>query len=248
MTIGGYRGRGVLRRTLFILALFLVVDVSATKDFPVSINNLIQNSDGIIIGEFKSNSYKKNKEGDIVTQSFFEIEQEVGLDRSKPINRKSFSVGHPGGYWQGLSFIDSNYPEFVEGEKSLLFLKKSGAGYELLYGSLGYFRYHESLNEDKRKSYITSYRFPEHPKLKKVDLFNLENMIYRKFSSGLKGVTVSRYAQGVKKQKPNRGRAIASIKPGPAEGGEEDDNKNAYFLVFIFIILGLFSVYRARKN
>ena len=165
---------------IILLGLFSV-PIFATSFIATPIDNQISHSDGVIVGTFEGQSYKKNQHNEVVTEAYFKIIKQIGIANNRLLNPYSFRVLIPGGRWQGSVYNISGTPKFKKGEKVVLLLKHHSFGFSLTNLSMSKFKI---INKD-RKTYLVSDVFSNHPNVGIIEWKNFEVAVKRHFGSKL---------------------------------------------------------------
>ena len=165
---------------IILLGLFSI-PIFATSFIATPIDNQIAHSDGVVVGIFEGESYKKNQHNEVVTEAYFKIIKQVGIANNRLLNPYSFRVLIPGGRWQGSVYNISGTPKFKKGEKVVLLLKHHSFGFSLTNLSMSKFKI---VNKD-RKIYLVSDIFSNHQNVGIIEWKKFETVVKRHFGSGL---------------------------------------------------------------
>lgn len=199
--------------------------------FPVSVKDQISSSDGVIVGRFQGSSFAKSNDGEVITVGNFYIEQVAGISAKEILNRYSFRVQFPGGYWQGVKYKSKLAPSFVPGEKVVLILKKGKFGYELPYHALSKFNFEKRDGE----LFLYSKFYGEKKGVGHISWNNFNQLVEGGFGMRVGSYFNQRnYVQG----QPilRKARSPASMNRG--QPSEENYKIEIYWLVLILGVLG----------
>jgi hypothetical protein len=132
----------------------------ASAALRLSLSQLVAGSDRVVIAEVVeiSPSTWGPKHMRIYTRYTFEVDQEVagsGLRR--------FSIVQPGGRVGNLAQRTAGYPEFVQGEKLLLFLEKHAEAIRIVGLSQGVFGFHKDNKRQIIYQRLSGLSFPNDP-------------------------------------------------------------------------------------
>ncbi len=184
---------------IVLLGLF-PISTLATSFVLASIDDQISQSDGIIRGTFQGESYKKNPYGEVVTEAYFKVTEQIGIANNRLLNPHFFRVLIPGGRWQGIVYDIRGTPKFKKGEKVVLLLKHHSFGFSLTNLSMSKFR----IENRDGVNYLISDVFPNRPNVGIIEWKNFENAVKRNFGSGLIPSTGRKFV--IDKKVENRGR------------------------------------------
>ena len=225
-----------------ILSGLFSIPVFATSFIATPIDNQIAHSDGIVVGTFERQSYKKNQHGEVVTEAHFKIIKQIGIANNRLLNPYSFRVLIPGGRWQGTVYNVSGTPKFKKGEKVVLLLKHHSFGFSLTNLSMSKFKV---VNKNK-KIYLVSDIFSNHKNVGIIEWKNFEVAVKKHFGSELissqdRGFLVRKKIKDrnkfyknsiVKRHLISRGRKLASVPK------EKKDNGILWFIIILSALGG----------
>jgi hypothetical protein len=228
-------------KSVFFIFLFFIHG-HASMFAPLSLDDQLKESDGVIWGVYLGDQFKKLPTGEVVTVGSFKIKLQAGLKYGDLLNRNKIDVLYPGGKWQGIEYSVTGSPQFKKNEEALLFLKKTNHGFVIQNLSLGKYSITESRNDVKFHSTV----FRNHPKLGEFSLNQLNSLLLDRFNSNLD--SIASFSVSVKNIRKKTDRSIASS--NSLESGLLTSEIPLYWLVIIFTLLSLSrkTLYRIWKR
>lgn len=235
---------------LFVFA--LITRIGATVFEPQPLNQQIRESDGVILGHFLKSKSIELEDGKIATQMFFKVTREHGL-QSDLFGMDEIIVHYPGGSIGDRNTRVDGVPEFVVGEKIVLFIRSLDNRYWGMNLGFGSFRV---INYGK-VTMLVNYIFPQHSRVGQVSLADFEKTLKIIKGSSFKTVEniqyLTREGEEVGERSPasaapleRQNRSIASDLD-QSENGQDHSNVNVMWLVGVLSILGgIFRMYRQR--
>lgn len=235
-------------RSLILLTLISIGSSFATTFIPVPIERQLKEAAGVIFAKFQGQSYKKTSDGEVITVGSFEVLKSIGVRNSDIINKNNFQVLYPGGKWQGLVHKVYGSPTFVNQELVVLILNKSKQGYYVKGLNMG--KYNTFVEDGK--TYLKNAVFPTHLKLGRISLAKFELELETRFGGTFSKVNSDKYVfnkeEKIKKEIAEN-RAPASALNGNNKLVDEEKNEiSIVWLVFIFSVLGAYSIHRSKKR
>jgi len=228
---------------LLVSILFSKV-IFATFIIPAPINRQVKDSFAAIQGVNNGKTYKRDHDGNVLTEFSFKLSKSVGLITNKIVNKNKFKVIVPGGKWNDKTYKIIGSPDFIEGKEYILLLDKSSYGFVVHGLSMGQY---ELYSEDGKK-YLRSIIFANHPKIGKISYDDFQKLLTNNFdhkfaSTALKDTNIYK-KQSITK---NRGRKIASINK-PKNKNDENNTINIIWLTLVFASLGIFARIKLRRQ
>ena len=209
------------------------------KLFPIPITKQLNESDGVIYGEFLGNSYKRMHNGKVVTESSFRIVKSIGIAEKYLINKSLFRIYYDGGVYNGFRHNNDSAPSFKEGNSYLLLLKRTSYGFKPYMDKLGVY----DLKYDRESTYLVSQAFPKHPKIGVIPYNTYELWIRTVFGSYMDSTHSDKY---VYRPKIQAKRLPASVGIYETEEKQIDgDSKIGIF--WVAIMFGLLGAMRMRQ-
>ena len=229
-----------MSRILYIILSFVLTNSLFGATFiPLPMEKQLEHSNSVIQGIYRSSTYKRLPNGDVVTLASFEIEKMSGMISSQIYSHQDFKVMMPGGEWDGLTYFVTGTPKFTPGERVVLLLADTDQGPVINNLALG--KYSINLIDDKK--ILVSSVFPEHPLLGQVDYEQFDQLLTQRFGSGLVEYSVNNHVNtkvsansADKSDVTGEGRTPASI---------AEEKANSFSPLLLVLILGLLGAYGA---
>ncbi len=230
-----------------ILLFFLSTQVLATSFLPTPIRDQISLSNGIIIGTFENKSYKKNPDGEVVTEAYFKLEGHAGIEKNYLMNPNSFRVLIPGGKWQGIVYHVNGAPKFTKGKKVVLLLKYNRFGFTLANLAMSKFE----IVKKGKQSFLVSEIFADYPNIGQIEWIKFKNIVNKHFDGGLIPIGVNKIVVGGELQKYKsfsnstistrleEGRGPASTYRSKKRGLASTSGSESIGIFWLIIILGI---------
>lgn len=238
-------------RAFLLLALLIVNPAFSTTFKLQSVDQQVQESDGIMIGHYLKSKSVKLENGKIATQMIFQMKKEHGL-QSELFGMDEVIIHYPGGKVGDLRMEVQGTPRFVAGEQVVIFIKSVRDRYWGMNLGMGSYKVVSYGND----AMMINTLFPEDPKMGQMKLADFEKMVRVLKGSQLKTVSAPAYLPENAEEKNLR--APASAEEGKirtiASVPEQSDNYSAsssfktFWLVAILGLLGLCYLFAQRRN
>lgn len=225
-----------------IIFLLISLPVQATIFQMQSVDQQIQESDGIIVGHFLRSKSIKLEDGSIATQMIFKMKKEIGM-QSELFGMDEIIVHYPGGTVGEETTMVPGVPAFIPGEKLVIMIKSHKDrfwGMNLGFGSF------KVVNYGNEKLIVNSI-FPKDLRVSQVKMLDFEKKVRIIKGSRMKVVHTPVYPTEEDGNKGERvpasishegkNRAIAS----KTEGDENKVSEEAWspaWLVFLLALMG----------
>ena len=233
-----------------ILLLSFALPTWATVFQIQSVDQQIQESDGIIIGNYLHSKTIKLENGTIATQMIFRMSKEIGM-QSELFGMDEIIVHYPGGVIGDEHVVVEGVPRFVAGENVVIMIRNDQErfwGMNLGFGSFKVINYgHEKM--------IVNTIFPNDRTAGQMRMEDFEKAIINKKKTGLKTVTTTSYTT-------NSNRILTTRRPASLEEGkeravasisEEEENiksqtelTTVWLILFLAILGGTFRLIRQK--
>ncbi len=241
-----------------LLALIFAAEVvMATTMLPVPIEDKVEASDAVVVGEVVSKTFKRHPLLNVVTQAKLKLKKSVGINHNDNHNSQFVNITYPGGKWADMVYSVPLAPNFEVGETAVVLLKNNKGAMFVHYLGAGKFNI---INKDGVE-YVKSEVFSNQKGVGFLKMKDFEKVLRRShFNSGLATYHKRNEVQVVKTNLPNnelatgsgRSPASANIKQNHRKiSSEEKAKKHNFtkgFLVFVFIVMGLFFSFKARNE
>ncbi len=233
-------------RILFTLLSLLITHTLLSATFiPLSMEKQLEHSSSVIQGIYRSSTYKKLANGDVVTLASFEIEKMSGMSNSQIHAYQDFKVMIPGGEWDGLTYFVTGTPKFREGERVVLLLQETEQGYTINNLALG--KYSLAMVDDQLS--LVSDIFPNHPTLGQISIKDFETYLQARFGAGLADFTVKNQVNTKVSDNSSDKQMMAEEGRTPASIAEEKASSfSPLLLVLILGALGAYGAYLVRER
>ena len=207
---------------LLICLYFSFGVVSATTFKIQPIEQQIKESDGVFQGNFLRSKTVELENGSLATQMVFKMSKEVGL-QSDFYGMDEVIVHYPGGKTADREVRIEGVPEFVTGEKVVLFISSVDNRY---WGMNLAFGTYKVINYGKEVMMVNAV-FPEDPKVGQINFQHFEKVVKEIKGSSLKVVQTLQIPEDLV-QGPTQ-RSPASVIEGQnrtvASDSEQSDNQ-----------------------
>lgn len=236
-----------LFRYFTLFCLWLPFVAQAVTFIPLSFEQQVNESYGVIKGSYITSVSKKLPSGEVVTESVFKVSEFSGIKNHEIINKNNFKILHPGGKWQGILYHVDGSPTFEPGKEIVLLLNKTPHGFVPTNLTLGKYEIFRSAGVQ----YLRSAVFPDHPRLGKIKLNDAMFSFKKYFGSNLQEVNHDKfvYKGNVKKKQTQEVEGRAQRSPASDEIDEESGSDFSIFaIIVIFALLGFFSAYSMRSE
>lgn len=160
----------------------------ATTFRPQPIEQQIRESDGLFMGNYLKSKTIELENGSMATQMIFKVSKEVGL-QSDFFGMDEVIVHYPGGKMPHKHTKVEGVPQFVPGEKVVLFIRSINNRYWGMNLGFGSFRV---INYGKEVVLI-NYIFPQHPQVGQVNFQHFEGLVKKIKGSSFKLVHSMNY-------------------------------------------------------
>jgi hypothetical protein len=235
-----------------LLLLLLSLPVGATVFQMHSVDQQINEADGIIIGHYLRSKSVKLEDGQIATQMIFKMNKELGL-QSELFGMDEIIVHYPGGE-QGDEHVKvEGVPTFVSGEKVVIMIKSYQNRYWGMNLGFGTFKV---INYGNEKMIVNTV-FPNDRRVGQVTVEEFEKKIRRIKNLNLRVVLTPVYPTELEEESPTRKPANENIEGknrSIASNSEQEENGmnktslSSVWLVFLLAALGgLFRLFRQNE-
>jgi hypothetical protein len=231
----------------FLILFMLTSSLWGTTFKEVSMEDQMDEADGIVLGHYLKSRSVKLDDGVIATQMIFKLKKEWGL-QSELFGMDEIIVHYPGGSIGDETVKIQGVPQFMMGEKVALFTKNVAGRFWGLNLGLGTFKV---INYGTETLLINSI-FPQDTKVSQVKLEDFERKVRRIKGSNLKIVMSPQYFED------EEGRIPASIEEGKkravASTTEAEDNKDeqpspsTFWLITLLALAGALSRLLKEKD
>ncbi len=233
--------------SLFMMTMGLIM-VQAATFIPLSFEQQVNESYGVIKGSYVSSVSKKLPTGEVVTESIFKVSEFSGIKNHEIINKNNFKILQPGGRWQGVMYHVDGSPVFEPQKEVVLLLSKTPHGFVPTNLGLGKYEIFKSAGI----SYLRSSVFPNHSRLGKIKLSDAMNSFKKYFGTNLQPVNHDKfvYKGNVKKKLPDSYTSQEGRIPASDDGvrTEQTGDYGIFAIIIIFALLGFFSAYSMRPH
>lgn len=236
----------------FLILLVLSGSLQATTFKPQPVEQQIKESDGLFQGNYLKSKTVELENGSLATQMVFKMTKEVGL-QSDFFGMDEVIIHYPGGKLNDKHVKVEGVPEFVPGEKVILFIRSIDNRYWGM--NLGFGTY-KVINYGK-ETVMINYIFPLHPQIGQISFSHFEKLVKQIKGSSLKVVKTMQYPTAPDQSQITRlpamdsegqNRTIAS-KSEQLDNQEDQPNLNAFWLILALgIIGGLFRMSSRRVH
>jgi hypothetical protein len=216
---------------------FISLTVGATTFKVQPIEQQIRESDGLFQGNYLRSKSIELENGSVATQMIFKMTKETGL-QSELFGMDEIIVHFPGGTVEGRTVKVDGVPEFIPGEKVMLFIRNVNNRYWGMNMGFGTFK----VVNYGRQTILVNSVFPHHPQVGQVALEYFEKAVKEIKGSSLKIVQSQFYPTN-----PDQvsARSPASSTEESAEGqnrsvaskSEETENDGSQPLNMLWLIM-----------
>ena len=232
---------------IIFVGFFLPSSGWPTTYIPISVEQQLKESTGVVHGKFVDSSYKKLPDGMVVTQANFEVINISGIHLK---NSQKISVIYPGGIWNDVVHYVHGGPKFKVGEEVVLIVSKRSSNVWLHNLAMG--KYNIKI-EDGIKM-LKNEVIPEGHPYRKITFDNFKNLVgdisgiplrppsYNKVVINIprketkrKSVESYSYAGETKFRKKKDRRPASEEK---AKEEKESNNLGMSWLIILFALLG----------
>lgn len=238
-----------------ILLVALTSTSLATTMIPIPIKDKLEDTDAVIVGKVVSKTFKRHPVLNVVTEAKLEIEKAVGIDNNSHHSNKFIGVTYPGGTWAGMTYAFPGTPNFEIGEKTAVMVKKNAGSLFVHHLGGGKFNFFKKDG----KEYLRAEVYADKEGVGLISFNKFEKVLREShFQKGLSAVSLKReiyVAKGNSEKLVNAnlsGRQPASVKENNRKiASVEKEKRNDItrgFLIAIFIMMGLFFTFNARKE
>jgi hypothetical protein len=225
------------RNLLFLIFSIYSDTIFSTVFVPVPIKDQIIESSAIVMAHYLDKKSEKMDDGQIVTSLVFSLQKETGLS-AKEWGFDEILVYVPGGQVGDFVTKVEGVPEFVSGEKVVLFLREQDGRFwlqNLGLGAYGVVKVGDELVLNNRV-------FPSNVDMGSIKLGKFEELVDR-----YKGQKLTQVLRDESKFFTGNSRSIASIK-NKEENSTSKTQPHVLWLVFLLAVLGCgWMVYKKRS-
>lgn len=227
---------------LYTLILAFCFNAHGASYIYSSLESQLRDSDAVVSGVITGSQFVRSPEGEVFTKYSLRLKNVSGINENNIYSSDSFSFVVPGGDWQGIRYQISGAPLFVEGEETLVLLKKKSGEYTPLNLGMGKYSYKRIDGVD----YLQSSVFPNHPELGKISLKEIEKEIDQRFGTMMNQEATQKKSSFAKDQN-----FISSASPqkvrGPASVEESPSSSKMSMLWLVALLGGLVTLKFALK-
>ncbi|MBY0516172.1 MAG: hypothetical protein K2P81_04650 [Bacteriovoracaceae bacterium] len=235
---------------LVLANLSVITMCYATTFQPLPVEKLIQPADAILLGDFLSSKSVELEDGTMATEAQFKIERESGLD-AEEFGLTEVKVYYPGGRIGHRVTQVEGAPQFVSGEKNVIFLKQNEDGRLWVQGlAMGTFK----VVRIGQTTLLINSVFPSNPELSRIEMSKFLRKVASLKAKPLKEVYSDKYSYELQKsrtqmvhQQTGNSRSIASH-GNEKENSHEPNVMNSFWLVTMLSALGALSAWWGRKK
>ncbi len=209
----------------------------AAQIFPIPMKKQLNEADGVILGEYLGQVYKKDHEGKILTEASFKILKSAGIGNRYLVNKNVFTIHYEGGEWQELIYENPNAPEFALSSQYIILVQRDSFGFRPYYDKLGVYDY-EGRGDQFR---LISMAFPDHPNLGKIPYRSFDIWVRTTFGDYLTNYHTDKFVYEVKRKEV--GRAIASY---DEEKSADGTSVNILWFSVLFGVIGAMRMRRVK--
>lgn len=234
---------------LRLFCLFLIsTSLQATVFQLQPIEQQIRESDGVFQGHYLRKKTVELENGRLATQMVFKMTKETGLN-SDFFGMDEVIIHYPGGALKGRHTRVEGVPEFVQGEKVVLFIKNVDSRYWGMNLGFGSFKVINYGNE----VLLVNSLFPENPKVGQVTMQAFEQAVKKIKGSKLKVVQTLEYPTNIPQSNTQRSpasvsegqnRSVAS-KSSPSDNEGDQRELPMFWLIAALGVMG--GVFRWRR-
>lgn len=221
-----------------LISLYFSLGVASATTFKIQpIEQQIKESDGLFQGNYLRSKTVELENGQLATQMVFKISKEVGLE-SDFYGMDEVIVHYPGGKTADRIVRVEGVPEFVQGEKVVLFISSVENRYWGMNLAFGTYKVINYGNEVVMVNAV----FPEDPKVGQINLEKFEKIVKEIKGSSLKVVQSFEYP--TTPEEAQNLRAPASVVEGQnrtvaSESDKSDNQEEQPSLPVFWLVLAL---------
>lgn len=145
----------MVSRFIVILVVLFAKAAFATMFFPLPFEKQIEEATSAAEVKLASSRVFKNSAGGIMTEYRFEVLESYNLSEEE-LDQNQLKISMPGGTYEGITAMIDGAPQFKEGERSFLLLKKIESKIYLSNFTLGKYK----IQTYEGKDYYVSEVFP----------------------------------------------------------------------------------------
>ena len=231
----------MIRILLILFCLLFSLLAEATTYIPLALDRQLDDADSVIHGIYKGNSYKKLKDGEVVTELLFEVNHSAGIRPNEILAPKNFKVMIPGGVWQGVVYHVYGGPIFQEEEEVVLMLKKSADGFFLSNLALGKY---QVFTQDGQK-YLRSAVFPDHHSLGRIQWEMFDRQLNSIFGAGFTNTFGDKVVAVERSDRYQTTRGPASLE---SEQNRQQRSSSPFWAIVVLGLLGASSAYFIKRR
>jgi hypothetical protein len=214
----------------------LTLPVFATTFQVQNVDQQLRHADGIFIGHYLKKAYVQLEDGSIATQMVFKMQKELGL-QSELLGMDEVFIHYPGGKWKDRIVEVQGLPDFIPGEKVVIFTRSVDNRYWGLNLGMGTYKV---IRYGKDAMMVNSI-FPADPKMGQLKLDEFEKVVRQVKGGSLKIVSTLQYptereqdTRTPASQPEGKNRTVA----GGAEAGENNRAETGIHPMWLLAFLG----------
>lgn len=236
-----------------LILLSISIGVASATTFKIQpIEQQVKESDGVFQGNFLRSKTVELEDGSLATQMVFKMSKEVGL-QSDFYGMDEVIVHYPGGKTASREVRVEGVPEFISGEKVVLFISSVDNRYWGMNLAFGTYRV---INYGKEVMMVNAV-FPEDPKIGQINFLKFEKIVKEVKGSSLKVVQTLQIPDESEKVENQRApasvsegqnRTIASVSDQSDNQGEQPSLPVFWLIVALGITGGIFRLNNRRAQ
>lgn len=240
-----------------LLALVCSLSSMATTMIPVPIVNKLEDSDAVIVGTVVSQTYKRHPVLNVVTETKIKVEESAGVNPNQFHNNQFIEVTSPGGKWADMKYMIPGSPKFTIGERTAVLVKENSGSLFIHHLGGGKFNFIKKNGQE----YIQAQVYSDKPGVGLMKFSEFENVIetshlrqkltkYSKRSEIMIAKPDEKNKIQIRdaKRMPASANMKQNYRKVSSEEKIEQHNFTKGFLILVFIIMGLFFTFSARKE
>jgi hypothetical protein len=236
-----------------LISLYISLGVASATTFKIQpIEQQVKESDGVFQGHYLRSKTVELEDGSLATQMMFKMSKEVGL-QSDFYGMDEVIVHYPGGKTAEREVRVEGVPEFVSGEKVVLFISSVDNRY---WGMNLAFGTYKVINYGKEVMMVNSV-FPEDPKVGQINFQQFEKIVKEIKGTSLKVVQTMQIPDASEKVENQRSpasvtegqnRTVASVSDQSDNHGEQPSLPIFWLIVALGITGGIFRLNNRRAQ
>lgn len=222
---------------LFILVSLFANTAFATMFFPLSFEKQVEEATSAAEVKLAASKVYKNSAGGIMTEYRFEVLESYNLSEEE-LDQNQLKISMPGGTLDGITSMIDGAPEFKEGEKTFLLLKKIESKIYLSNFTLGKYK----IQTHEGKDYYVSEVFPMDQNIGRISKEKMIELIKEKWK--LSSVpAIDKGKPYFVKVPPAPERKLVFEKRAPAQASVASEEIPVFFwgalilIVFFFVLI-----------